>query len=103
MDTEKLLIAERAAEWMIRLETATAKERAEFWQWLCQSPLHVGEVLAAKACHLQLTELLRKGCIDIDALMRADNMRDLETRGNSDTRGSSNELDEPAVPRGSSR
>jgi ferric-dicitrate binding protein FerR (iron transport regulator) len=53
-DVELLLIAERAAEWLVRLDRASEKERAEFVQWLNDSPLHMREMLAATCCHLVL-------------------------------------------------
>jgi ferric-dicitrate binding protein FerR (iron transport regulator) len=56
-DTELLLIAERAAEWLVRLDSADAKERAEFSRWLCDSPVHMREMLAAMTCHLVLNGL----------------------------------------------
>lgn len=78
-DTEALLIAEQAAEWLIRLETATAEERADFLKWLKESPRHVHEVLLAAASHVQLSEFFGAGRIDVDALLRAaDSARDLE-------------------------
>jgi transmembrane sensor len=70
-DMEKLRIAEHAAEWLIRLETATSEEREEFWRWLSQSPLHVSEMLAAQSCHVQLTQLFRDKHIDGEALVRS--------------------------------
>lgn len=70
-DTEKLLIAQRAAEWLIRLETATPEEREEFWNWLRESPLHVREVLAAQACHIELRRLLKDGRIDANKFQRS--------------------------------
>lgn len=56
-DIELLMIAERAAEWLVRLDSASAKERAEFQQWLSDSPVHMREMLAATACHLVLNGL----------------------------------------------
>jgi hypothetical protein len=70
-DTERLLIAERAAEWLIRLETATQEEREEFWNWLRESPLHVREVLAAQACHIELRRLLKNARIDTDKFLKS--------------------------------
>jgi transmembrane sensor len=78
IDAQKLRIAEHAAEWLIRLETATAEERDEFWKWLCQSPLHVKEMLAAQACHVHLLDLFRDKRIDADALRSADNVHPIE-------------------------
>jgi ferric-dicitrate binding protein FerR (iron transport regulator) len=75
---EKLLIAERAAEWLSRLEVASADERAEFWKWLTESPLHVREVLIAKACDTMIRNALRNQPFDLDSLKRTNtNVRDL--------------------------
>src|SRR5687768_14846217 len=43
------LLAERAAEWLCRLETADLDEKAQFVNWLKQSPAHVREMLLAMA------------------------------------------------------
>lgn len=68
-DTERLLVAERAAGWLVRLDTATQEERAEFVEWLRQSPLHVAEFLAAKATQVQLAQLFQNGRLDADAFV----------------------------------
>jgi ferric-dicitrate binding protein FerR (iron transport regulator) len=52
---KQLTLAEEAAHWLVRLETADLAERQRFWTWLLESPLHVREVLAANACHIVLT------------------------------------------------
>jgi ferric-dicitrate binding protein FerR (iron transport regulator) len=55
MSTEtQLTIAEEAAEWLERLESADLAERQKFWAWLLESPAHVREVLVANACDLLL-------------------------------------------------
>ena len=59
-DVETMRVAERAAVWLVRLDTASPQQLAEFWHWLTESPLHVQEMLAAQACHVELTRLLRK-------------------------------------------
>src|SRR5690242_2544019 len=41
------LLARRASEWHLILEYASEAQRAEFVQWLKQSPLHVREYLEA--------------------------------------------------------
>jgi transmembrane sensor len=43
------LMAEQAAEWVIRLEDGTSSERAEFAQWVTASPNHLAEFLNARA------------------------------------------------------
>lgn len=72
MDMETLQAAERAADWLVRLETATPEQLAEFWHWLTESPLHVQEMLAAQACHVELTKLLRNGRISPSKLTLSD-------------------------------
>jgi transmembrane sensor len=68
-DTERLLPDELAAQWLVRLETASPKEHAEFQRWLSESPLHVREALLAAATRLLLTHLLRNGSIDPNAFL----------------------------------
>jgi transmembrane sensor len=50
--------AEEAAEWMLRLTSAdmTRAERAEYVQWLQESPMHVAEMLRVAQVHNRLTE-----------------------------------------------
>lgn len=86
-DKEKLLVAERAAEWLTRLETAGPEERAEFWKWLTESPLHGREMLIAKANHTMLALLFRDRRIDTDTFMiSANNVHEIEShqRANGD-------------------
>jgi ferric-dicitrate binding protein FerR (iron transport regulator) len=77
-DTETLFLADRAAEWLVRLETASPQEHAEFRRWLAESPLHVREALAATAVHLLLVHLFCSSAID-PALFEAqlDNVNEL--------------------------
>ena len=42
---EELVIAERAADWLRRLESGDAAENAAFMSWLKESPRHVREIL----------------------------------------------------------
>ena len=80
-DTETVLLAEQAAEWLIRIESATTHEREEFWSWVKQSPLHVREVLAAQACQIELRELFREKRIDAEAFVgSAHNVHAIGTR-----------------------
>jgi transmembrane sensor len=46
---EDLVVAERAAEWLQRLEQGGPEVHAEFGRWLRESPRHVREVLLASA------------------------------------------------------
>ena len=85
MDMEKLLLAERAAEWLIRLETATPAERAEFWEWVTQSPLHVKEMIAASVIDAELHRLMRGGSIDVNKYIeKANNVRAIGDRARTD-------------------
>lgn len=74
--TDKL-IAEHAAAWLIRLQTATPEELAEFEQWVRQSPLHIREVLISKALDVELRSILGQRRadpqrrIDVQALIRS--------------------------------
>jgi ferric-dicitrate binding protein FerR (iron transport regulator) len=46
---EDRLLAEHAAEWLCRLQTASTAEKTQFMEWLRQSPTHVREMLIAMA------------------------------------------------------
>lgn len=75
-DAEDVLRAERAAEWLLRLPTASRAEREEFVRWLRASPLHVREMLLAICCDEILHRIDPDRRIDIDELTRsvADNI-----------------------------
>lgn len=60
MDKQRQRVAERAAEWVLRLNTADFNERLEFWHWLNESPLHVHEFLAAQATDTLLAHALAR-------------------------------------------
>lgn len=80
-NTEQLIVAEQAAEWLIRIESATSQEREEFWGWVKQSPLHVREVLTAQACQIELRGLFREKRIDVDAFIQsAHNVHEIGAR-----------------------
>lgn len=66
---EELLVAERAAEWLNRLKTGTARDRAEFWNWLKESRLHVREVLLATSWDSILDDLDPDHRVDIEELI----------------------------------
>lgn len=77
-DTERLLIAESAAEWLVRLDTATPKQREEFQQWLKLSPVHVEEFLAATATQVQLKQLFKNRRLDAPRFAQsAGNVREM--------------------------
>lgn len=54
---EDLVVAERAAEWLQRLEKGGPEVHAEFARWLRESPRHVREVLLASAIRNALKDL----------------------------------------------
>ena len=66
---EELLVAERAADWLRRLETADAAERAAFVAWLKESPRHVREILLATTWDKVLDKLDSQRRVDLDALI----------------------------------
>lgn len=57
-DDARRQIAERAAHWLIVLQSEEASEtlRAEFVNWLCASPLHMSEFLRISQLHRRLSE-----------------------------------------------
>jgi transmembrane sensor len=60
MDTEKSLIAERAAEWLELLEHAGPDERKRFVKWLKESPEHVWEILLSTSTDIALRQLVKE-------------------------------------------
>lgn len=60
MDTEKSLIAERAAEWLEQLEHAGPDERARFVKWLKESPQHGWEILLATSTNIAAKQLMKE-------------------------------------------
>lgn len=82
---EAVIIAERAHEWLDRLEHShDPNDRTEFMAWLKESPLHVREVLTATTFDAMLPHLLDPDHkIDIEALAHQKNVVPL---GNSASR-----------------
>lgn len=68
---EEALAAEHAAEWLHRLDSANASDKAAFRKWLIRSPQNGGEILAATATDVVVRELLRHKRIDVDQLLSA--------------------------------
>src|SRR6266481_4318868 len=66
---EELLVAERAADWLRRLDTADASERAAFVAWLKESPRHVREILLATTWDKVLDKLDSQRRVNLDALI----------------------------------
>lgn len=69
-DREQQLLAIKAAEWVERLAGASENDRAEFVEWLRQSPRHVQEFLLAMSWDDLLREIDVDREIDLDALIR---------------------------------
>ena len=53
-DEDEAQIAERAAEWLVRLDSIPAEEHAEFFEWLMRSSAHVRAFEAAMRLRLTL-------------------------------------------------
>ena len=66
---EELLIAERAAEWLARLNTAGPQERSAFLEWLKESRQHVREVLLATTWDTLLTHVDPDHRVDLQQLI----------------------------------
>lgn len=83
---EAVIIAERAHEWLDRLERfRDPNDRAEFMAWLKESPLHVREVLIATTFDAMLPHLLDPDHkIDIEALAHQKNVVPLGSGASQD-------------------
>lgn len=70
---QELLIAEHAAEWLLRAHIDDAREKERLLDWLCRSPQNSGELLAATSMDLVLRQVLRNRSerIDVDELLSA--------------------------------
>ncbi|GFE79649.1 hypothetical protein GCM10011487_16490 [Steroidobacter agaridevorans] len=68
---EETLAAEHAVEWLHRLDTADASDKAAFRKWLIRSPQNGGEVLAATATDVVVRELLRDKRVDVNQFLSA--------------------------------
>jgi ferric-dicitrate binding protein FerR (iron transport regulator) len=68
---EELLIAEHAAEWLLRVQAADAREMERLLEWLCRSPQNAGELLAATSMDLAMRQFFqnRPERIDVDQLL----------------------------------
>ncbi|HEY3391854.1 MAG TPA: FecR domain-containing protein [Lacipirellulaceae bacterium] len=66
---EETLIAERAAEWLHRLDTADLRDKEDFLKWLSRSPQNSGEALVAASTDILLRQLFRARRIDIEQFM----------------------------------
>jgi transmembrane sensor len=65
----ELQVAEQAAEWLERLKTADALERAQYADWLRESPLHVREMCLAACWDTVLTAIDPDQRIDLNELL----------------------------------
>lgn len=63
-ELEKRLRAERATEWLLRLEDAGPTERAEFLKWVKESPRNVREALLSGETQTMFKHLVRDHGID---------------------------------------
>jgi transmembrane sensor len=61
---ERLLIAERAAEWLMRLQGGGAHHKRGFVRWLRRSPEHVSEVLLSTSTDIVLRQFFRDHPVD---------------------------------------
>lgn len=59
-------IGEQAAEWLLILETPSERERAEFVDWLRESPKHVGAFLRASAVDEMVAEADPEKSIELE-------------------------------------
>lgn len=68
---EELLIAEHAAEWLLRARHADAREKERLLDWLSRSPQNSGELLAATSMDLAMRQVFRnrRERIDVDELL----------------------------------
>lgn len=68
---EESLAAERAVEWLHRLQSGDKRDKVAFRNWLIRSPQNGGEVLAATATDVVMRELLRGKRIDVKEFVSA--------------------------------
>lgn len=61
-------LADEAAEWLLRLENASADEKRAFVRWLKSSEDAADEVLLAKSTDILLRQLLRERPVDLEQL-----------------------------------
>jgi ferric-dicitrate binding protein FerR (iron transport regulator) len=81
------LRAERAAEWLNRLETAGAQEKTEFLRWLKESPQNVREFLIAGVLDDALRGIDSERKYDVHALLtRPPSVTPINTRSSPPTR-----------------
>jgi transmembrane sensor len=68
---EETLTAERAAEWLSRLDEADARDKEAFLKWLSRSPQNSGELLVATSTDLVMRQLFRNTRIGVDQFVSA--------------------------------
>jgi transmembrane sensor len=68
---EDTMTAERAFEWLGRLDVADVREKEAFFKWLNRSPQNGGEMLVASSTDIVMRQLLRDKRIDVDKLLSA--------------------------------
>ena len=68
-EREILSIAEQAQEWRQILKSADRAERAAFWAWIKQSPLHLREMVLADAFDETIRRMDPNKEIDLQTLI----------------------------------
>jgi transmembrane sensor len=66
---EDVIAAERAADWLARLSTASTAEREEFVRWMKESPRNLREILFASSVDAALNFVDQPHRIDVAALI----------------------------------
>jgi transmembrane sensor len=68
---EETMTAERAFEWLGRLDGADARDKEAFQKWVSRSPQNGGEVLVATSTELVMRQLFRGKRMDVDRFLSA--------------------------------
>jgi transmembrane sensor len=70
-DRTRELIAEQAAQWLCDLREGSDAERAAFFKWLRQSPLHVEEFLLASSIWNEMAHVGPRSADELEDLVKA--------------------------------
>jgi transmembrane sensor len=68
---EETMTAERAFEWLGRLDGADVRDKEAFQKWVSRSPQNGGEVLIATSTELVMRQLFRGKRMDVDRFLSA--------------------------------